>query len=81
MEWQVQQAKQRFSELVQRALDEGPQIVTRHGKPAVAVVDIAEYRRLKGAPLDFKAFLLTMPPIDDLDLARDPLDTGRDVDL
>jgi prevent-host-death family protein len=33
--WQVQEAKQRFSELVQRALDEGPQVVTRRGKEAV----------------------------------------------
>lgn len=60
------------------------QIVTRHGKPAVAVLSIDEYRRLDGAaPLDFKEFLLVMPPIDDLELelARDPHDTGRDVDL
>jgi prevent-host-death family protein len=79
--WQVQEAKQRFSELVQRALDEGPQIVTRHGRPAVAVVEIGEFRRLQGAPLDFKAFLLTMPPIDDLEITRDPHDTGREVEL
>ncbi|MBG0817621.1 type II toxin-antitoxin system prevent-host-death family antitoxin [Planomonospora sp. ID82291] len=30
--WQVQEAKQRFSEVVRRATDEGPQIVTRHGE-------------------------------------------------
>lgn len=80
----MQEAKQRFSELVQRALDEGPQIVTKHGKQTVAVLSIDEYRRLEGAPsLDFKEFLLAMPPIDDLELelARDPHDIGRDVDL
>ncbi len=32
MSWQLQEAKQKFSELVRRALDEGPQIVTRHGE-------------------------------------------------
>jgi antitoxin (DNA-binding transcriptional repressor) of toxin-antitoxin stability system len=35
MEWQLQQAKAKFSELVQKAIGEGPQTVTRHGKPTV----------------------------------------------
>jgi prevent-host-death family protein len=80
VEWQVQEAKQRFSELVQRALDEGPQIVTKHGRPTVAVVEIGEFRRLEGRPLDFKAFLLTMPPIHDLDLTRSK-DLPRAIDF
>ena len=80
MEWQVQEAKQRFSELVQRALDEGPQIVTRHGRPTVAVVEIGAFRRLEGRTLDFKQFLLTMPPIHDLDLTRSK-DVPREVDF
>ena len=57
--WQVQDAKQRFSELVQRALDEGPQVVTRRGKEAVVVVSADTYRRLaqtQSRP-DFKTFL------------------------
>jgi prevent-host-death family protein len=85
MEWQVQEAKQRFSELVQRALDEGPQIVTRHGKPAVAVIDIAEYRRLRGVPVSFKEMLLGGPFSDELaeelEHVRDPTDTGREIEL
>jgi prevent-host-death family protein len=81
MEWQVQEAKQRFSELVQRALDEGPQIVTRHGKQTVAVLSIDEYRRLEGAPpLDFKQFLLSGPDLSILDLTRDK-SLPREVDL
>ncbi len=80
MTWQLQEAKQRFSEVVRRALDEGPQFVTRNGKSAVVVLDIAEYRRLKGVPLDFKDFLLTMPRIDDLELERSK-DLPREVEL
>src|SRR5579883_2137590 len=46
MQWQVQEAKQRFSQLVQRAIDEGPQVVTRHGRDVVVVVAADEFRRL-----------------------------------
>lgn len=40
MAWQVQDAKNRFSELINRARSEGPQLVTRHGQPVVEVVAI-----------------------------------------
>jgi antitoxin Phd len=46
--WQLQVAKARFSELFQRALDRGPQLVTRRGKDEVVVLSGEEYRRLKG---------------------------------
>ena len=44
------------------------------------VLDIREYRRLLGVPMDFEEFLLTMPPIDDLEIERSQ-DMGRDVEL
>ncbi len=80
MVWQLQAAKQRFSELVRRAVDEGPQFVTKHGRETVVVLDVREYRKLKGVPMDFKEFLMTMPPIDDLEIERSK-DVGRDVEL
>lgn len=80
MVWQVQDAKQRFSALVRSAVDEGPQVVTRHGEAVVVVVSAAEYRRLTGDIPDFKTFLLNAPDFSLLDIQRDP-DTGRDVDL
>ena len=46
MSWQVQEAKARFSELVQKTLDEGPQTVTRHGTAVVVVVSAEEFRNL-----------------------------------
>jgi antitoxin Phd len=49
MRWQLQDVKQRFSELVQHVLDEGPQTVTRRGKEAVVVIAADEYRRLTGS--------------------------------
>ena len=45
MAWQVQDAKQRFSELLRSAHADGPQIITRHGNDAVVVVDAVEWAR------------------------------------
>lgn len=68
--WQVQEAKQRFSELVRSARADGPQFVTKHGDEVAVVLDIGEYRRLKGGVRDFKTFLQSGPETDDLDLSR-----------
>lgn len=80
MVWQLQAAKQRFSELVERAQREGPQVVTKHGKEAVVVVSVDEYRRLKGTDDDFLEFLRSAPDFDLLDLRRAD-DRGREVAL
>ena len=48
MTWQLQEAKQRFSEVVRRALEQGPQVVTRHGEAAVVIVSAREFEALKG---------------------------------
>jgi prevent-host-death family protein len=78
--WQVQEAKQKFSQLVQRALDEGPQMVTRRGEEVVVVVSANEFRRLTGNKPDFKDFLLSGPDLSALDLER-VRDLPRDVEL
>lgn len=70
--WQVQEAKQRFSELVRQAIDDGPQVVTRRGEDAVVVVSIEQYRRLRRrhAGGDFKAFLASAPDLEVLEIER-----------
>ncbi len=45
-EWQLQEAKNRFSEVVNLALTEGAQTITRHGKPVVVVLSQEEFRNL-----------------------------------
>ena len=47
MNWQIQEAKARFSEMVERAIKDGPQTVTRHGKPVAVLVPAEQYRRLR----------------------------------
>lgn len=71
--WSVQDAKNRFSEVVEAA-KRTPQTVTKHGRPAVVVVDVAEYERLRRlehahAP-SFADVLLSMPQ-DDGEFSRD----------
>ncbi len=78
--WQVQEAKQRFSEVVRSARSDGPQFVTRHGDEVAVVLDIREYRRLQGGTRDFKDFLRSGPDLDVLDIHRSR-DVARAVDL
>lgn len=47
--WQLQEAKNRFSEVVDLALEEGPQTVTRHGKEVVVVIAKEDLERKKRA--------------------------------
>lgn len=47
--WPVQDAKARFSELLDRCLAEGPQVVTRRGAEAAVLVPVDEWRRLRAA--------------------------------
>ncbi|HSA81864.1 MAG TPA: type II toxin-antitoxin system Phd/YefM family antitoxin [Geminicoccaceae bacterium] len=79
MEWQLQRAKAKFSELVQRAIDEGPQTVTRHGKPTVVVLSAEQFDLMKKRQITFKD-LLAMVSLDDLDLERNQ-DLPREIDL
>lgn len=80
MAWQLQAAKQHFSELVERARREGPQVVTKHGKEAVVVVSAEDYRQLRGGGPSFLEFIQSGPDFDALDLNRVE-DRGRDVEL
>ena len=79
MVWQLAEAKNRFSEGVRLALQEGPQKVTRRDE-AVIVLSEAEYHRLSGAKPSFAQYLASGPSLEGLDLSRDP-SPMRDVDL
>jgi antitoxin Phd len=78
--WQVQEAKTRFSELIERARTEGPQTITRHGAARAVVLSVEDYQALAAHKPDFKAHLLGGPKFDDFSVTRNR-DTGRDVEL
>ncbi len=66
--WQLQDAKARFSEFLDTALKEGPQVVTRRGVEAAVLVPIAQWRRMEdSAKPTLKDLLLApQPRVDDL---------------
>jgi prevent-host-death family protein len=80
--WQLQDAKARFSELVRRAREQGPQHVTVRGEPAVVVVSEEDFARLTSSHPSIVDHILDGAPWpDDLVDAINarPGDTGRDV--
>lgn len=78
--WQLQEAKQRFSELIRSVESDEPQFVTRHGEEVAVAIDIAEYRPLRGGGEDFKEFLRSGPGSDELEIDRATA-VARVVDL
>lgn len=60
-QWQLQDAKAHFSQLVKAAQAEGPQEITVHGKPAAVLVSAEEYQRLAGPKLSFVEFMRASP--------------------
>lgn len=77
--WQLQEAKSRFSEVVELSLSEGPQLVTRRGQDAVVVLAAKDYRRLSGSSA-LKELLLNAPRGEPLDIGRSA-DAVRDIGL
>lgn len=76
-DWPLQDAKNRFSAVVDAALAGDPQCVTRRGKPAVVVLAVDEYerlRRLEEENVPSFADLLLAIPQDDGEFERIPLD-------
>jgi prevent-host-death family protein len=80
--WQLQDAKNRLSEVVRKAREEGPQVITLRGDEAVVVVAAEDYRKLARRPKGTLVEFFRKSPLADitLDLTRSR-DTGRPVNL
>lgn len=73
--WQLQEAKSKFSQLVERTLTHGAQIITRRGKRAVVIIPFDEYERLTRPTHNMVQFLVESP------FSGSELDTERDQSL
>lgn len=79
--WKLEDAKARFSELVRRANEEGPQTVTVRGRETAVVIGASHYARLR-PPRRRQPLVAFLEGLDlnGLDLARET-DTGREIEL
>ena len=72
--WQLQEAKNKLSQVVDEAVREGPQIITKHGVETAVVISFEDYRRHYSARKKLTHFLRESPLATyqvDLDLDRD----------
>ena len=79
--WQLQDAKNKFSEVVERARERGPQLVTRRGRKAVVVIAVEEFERITRPKRSLVELMRDSPLADaELDLER-VRDDPREVEL
>ena len=79
--WQLQAAKSRLSEVVDRAQQEGPQVITRHGREAAVLLSFEAYQALTRPKEDLVTFFHRSPLAGlALELERSS-DTGREIEL
>jgi len=81
MRWQVQEAKQRFSEMLRAVAHDGPQTISRHGQDAFIVLGIDDYRELTSKRRDLVEALLGPPHSDELAAIMDEIERERRSDL
>ena len=81
-EWQLQTAKAQFSQVVNRAVKDGPQLITKAGRPAVYIISTELFEtEFASKAKDRKSILLASPHHEvALDIDRDS-DEGREVEL
>lgn len=81
--WQLQTAKNKFSEMVNLALAGEPQLVTRNARPAVYIVSAASFEKSRHRKNKSLRDLLKNSPCKDVELkvSREKNDTGRKVEL
>lgn len=59
--WQLQEAKSKFSEVVEKAIHDGPQRITKWGKDVAVVLSIEDYERMRGGKQSLAEFLRGSP--------------------
>lgn len=80
--WQLQDAKNKFSELVADAINHGPQIITRRGEEVAILISSEEYRQLTSRGQSLTEFFRASPLVGlDLDISRDKSAVRKDTEL
>ena len=80
-QWQLQEAKNKLSKVVNLAINEGPQMITVHGREAAVIMSAQDYQKLQQPAGSLVNFLSNSPLATvELDVTR-RRDVSRDVDL
>jgi antitoxin Phd len=80
--WQLQEAKNKFSRVVENAVNDGPQIITKHGVEVAIVISYTEYQEMIASRGKLSTFFQDSPLVDvELDLARDKSEARKGFDL
>jgi prevent-host-death family protein len=80
--WQLQEAKNKLSRVVENALNDGPQIITKRGVEVAIVLSYAEYQKMLASRQRLSDFFRESPLAGvDLDLTRDTSDARDDIQL
>lgn len=80
--WQLQEAKNKLSRVVEDAVNSGPQIITKHGVEVAIVLSYAEYQKMIASRGKLSAFFRESPLAGvELDLTRDKSAPRKDLDL
>lgn len=80
--WQIHEARSHLSQLLDKADEGGPQIITDHGRPRSVVLSFGRFQALNAKSPDLKTFLLGSPKIEGgFEVTRDPSTDERNTDL
>ena len=78
--WQLQDAKNKLSEVISRALKQGPQLITKHGKKTAVVLSYTEYEKLRKSQGKLSEFFQNSPLVG-IKLTRDKSLPREEIDL
>jgi len=80
--WQLQEAKNKLSRVIDNAINSGPQIITRRGVEVAIVLSYEEYKRMTAARQRLSAFFRESPLTGaEMDLTRDKSEAREDIRL
>lgn len=68
--WQLHDAKNKLSYLIDIAMAGKPQLITRRGDDAVVMMSASEYKKITKPKIGLNKFLLQGPKLDDLEIIR-----------
>jgi len=81
MNWQIQEAKNKLSELIERSQKEGPQVITKHGKDIAVLISADEYQCIKKRTDNLVEYFMKSPLAGKIEINRNKDNNLRKIKL